>query len=263
MCIRDRVILALKMSRPQFLNALIDANDWLPRTFHAELWLVALVSAAVCLLFRRENLAAAVLLAGLSLYPFKMMLYGARYTPPGVSTSTTTLNEIRYVLQNSSPNDTCMDGWTGLGVFRPHASFYWFLHVEIRAMLDETTKNEFAANLTSGSMAPKLIFYDEDLQGLSAETAEFFEKRYESTGEGPIRRRKGQEPDTRPAEAASASMNVSVVIPVDNERAFIEEILLRVQAAPLDKEIIVIDDGSTDGTRVLLQDFARTQSEGR
>jgi len=53
-------------------------------------------------------------------------------------------------------------------------------------------------------------------------------------------------------------MKISIVIPVYNERPFIEEILLRVQAAPLEKEIIVIDDGSTDGTRALLQDFART-----
>ena len=56
-------------------------------------------------------------------------------------------------------------------------------------MLSERTKNEFAANLKSGSIAPKLIFYDQDLQGL-IETAQFVEKRYESTGEGSIRRRK-------------------------------------------------------------------------
>jgi len=46
---------------------------------------------------------------------------------------------------------------------------------------------------------------------------------------------------------------LSVVIPVYNERATIEEILRRVGAAPLDKEIIVVDDGSTDGTREWLE----------
>ena len=56
---------------------------------------------------------------------------------------------------------------------------------------------------------------------------------------------------------------VSVVIPVYNERAFIEEILHRVQATALDKEIIVIDDGSTDGTRALLQDLQAAQSAGQ
>jgi glycosyltransferase involved in cell wall biosynthesis len=58
-------------------------------------------------------------------------------------------------------------------------------------------------------------------------------------------------------------MIVSVVIPVYNERAFIEEVLLRVQAAPIEKEIIVIDDRSTDGTRLLLEELDKAQSEGR
>jgi glycosyltransferase involved in cell wall biosynthesis len=56
---------------------------------------------------------------------------------------------------------------------------------------------------------------------------------------------------------------VSVIIPVYNERAFIEEVLMRVQAVPIDKEIIVIDDRSTDGTRLLLEEFDKAQSEGK
>ena len=56
---------------------------------------------------------------------------------------------------------------------------------------------------------------------------------------------------------------VSIVIPVYNEHAFIEEVLLRVQAAPLHKEILVIDDGSTDGTRALLQELDKAQAAGK
>jgi glycosyltransferase involved in cell wall biosynthesis len=58
-------------------------------------------------------------------------------------------------------------------------------------------------------------------------------------------------------------MLVSVIIPVYNERAFLEQVLLRVQASPIDKEIIVIDDGSTDGTRQLLESLCRDQSAGQ
>ncbi len=58
-------------------------------------------------------------------------------------------------------------------------------------------------------------------------------------------------------------MKVSVVIPVYNERAFIEEVLLRVQATAVDKEILVIDDKSSDGTRALLEDLDKAQSEGK
>src|SRR5438045_2331309 len=45
---------------------------------------------------------------------------------------------------------------------------------------------------------------------------------------------------------------LSVVIPVYNERATLEELVRRVQAVPIEKEIIVVDDGSTDGTREIL-----------
>lgn len=48
---------------------------------------------------------------------------------------------------------------------------------------------------------------------------------------------------------------LSVVVPVYNERGTIEELLHRVQAVDIDKEIIVVDDGSTDGTREFLQEL--------
>jgi glycosyltransferase involved in cell wall biosynthesis len=53
-------------------------------------------------------------------------------------------------------------------------------------------------------------------------------------------------------------MKLSVIVPVYNERKTIEEIIRRVQAVDLDleKEIIVVDDGSTDGTREALQSLA-------
>ena len=55
---------------------------------------------------------------------------------------------------------------------------------------------------------------------------------------------------------------VSIVIPVYNERTYIVEVLLRVQTTDLNKEVLVIDDGSTDGTRALLQEFEQTQKGG-
>ena len=48
-------------------------------------------------------------------------------------------------------------------------------------------------------------------------------------------------------------MNLSVVIPVYNEFENIGEIIKRVQSTKLAQEIIVVDDGSTDGTQDLLQ----------
>ncbi|HEY8535522.1 MAG TPA: glycosyltransferase family 2 protein [Vicinamibacterales bacterium] len=50
---------------------------------------------------------------------------------------------------------------------------------------------------------------------------------------------------------------LSVVMPCYNERATIEEIIGRVLAVPLRIELIVVDDGSTDGTREILQRLQR------
>ncbi len=48
-------------------------------------------------------------------------------------------------------------------------------------------------------------------------------------------------------------MEVSILIPVYNEKNTIQQVIELVQQAPYQKEIIIVDDGSTDGTREILQ----------
>ena len=43
------------------------------------------------------------------------------------------------------------------------------------------------------------------------------------------------------------AMKLTVVIPVYNEEATIAELVDRVQAVPFDKELVIVDDCSTDG----------------
>lgn len=50
-------------------------------------------------------------------------------------------------------------------------------------------------------------------------------------------------------------MKLSVVIPVYNEKRTLSELICRVEAVKLEKEIIIVDDASTDGTRDLLKKY--------
>ena len=56
---------------------------------------------------------------------------------------------------------------------------------------------------------------------------------------------------------------ISVVIPAYNEKNTIEEILRRVQEAEVRKEIVVVDDCSSDGTRQYLEGMVRAQEQGQ
>ncbi len=54
-------------------------------------------------------------------------------------------------------------------------------------------------------------------------------------------------------------MKLSVVIPVYNEKNTVLELLKRVRAVDLPKEIIMVDDCSTDGTRDVLKALPRSE----
>ncbi len=68
-------------------------------------------------------------------------------------------------------------------------------------------------------------------------------------------------------------MKLSVVMPCFNERHTIREIVQRVIEQPYDKELLIVDDGSTDGTREILVELAsenpaikllfQTQNQGK
>ncbi|MGB7133467.1 MAG: glycosyltransferase family 2 protein, partial [Candidatus Sulfotelmatobacter sp.] len=58
-------------------------------------------------------------------------------------------------------------------------------------------------------------------------------------------------------------MKLSVIMPVYNERGTLRQVVDRVLAVPLDIELICVDDGSSDGSREILQRLAAERPQVR
>ncbi len=61
--------------------------------------------------------------------------------------------------------------------------------------------------------------------------------------------------DANPSDAESKRVDylLSIVIPVYNEEATVARVVSRVAALPLNSELVIVDDCSTDGTRAILE----------
>jgi dolichol-phosphate mannosyltransferase len=65
--------------------------------------------------------------------------------------------------------------------------------------------------------------------------------------------------EVKPQQPAGRGL-VSIIMPVYNEAQHLDELLRAISASPVTKEIVIVDDGSTDGTREKL--LALPPSEG-
>ncbi len=54
---------------------------------------------------------------------------------------------------------------------------------------------------------------------------------------------------------------VSFIIPAFNEAATIAELISRVEALPFDKQLVIVDDGSTDGTAEILAELSAGRTD--
>jgi hypothetical protein len=91
------------------------------------------------------------------------------------------LAKLRTVFERTQPTDMVMDGWQGMGVFRPHAFYYFFLHEEVRAVLPPAPLDALLGDLESGTVRPKLIAMDENLRALGPRFVSFVESHYTSS----------------------------------------------------------------------------------
>src|SRR4051794_19489483 len=105
------------------------------------------------------------------------------------------------------------------------------LLVDLPPMTDDGFASDFDAQLAAAARDPKRRL--EALHALLGEPA------CRQLGLYPI-------PD---------GFKLSVVIPVYNEERWLREVVRRVREVPIPKEVILVDDCSTDGTRAILREL--------
>jgi len=146
-------------------------------------WGFCLIGIILSVWRNKRGYVALFLLIGICLYPFNQVLTQTKKTNQGK------LNEIRYILENTTPNDTVLDGWTGSGVFRDHAYYYYFLHHGVRQMLTEKEKSEDVIKALREKKT-KIVIYDNNVKSLSPSVRKYIEANYKPSGIGAIYIRK-------------------------------------------------------------------------
>jgi hypothetical protein len=96
------------------------------------------------------------------------------------------VSNLRYGMERTSPDDVVMDGWSGLGVFRPHAWYYAFMHGGVRSTLDKEKLSQLENDCEKGAIAPKLIILDQYIAELSPKLTTLIETTYRPTEYGKV-----------------------------------------------------------------------------
>jgi hypothetical protein len=154
------------------------------------LWFFPLIGALTILLAtlflkaRLTSLALATFLIPGSVYSLQQMIWMR-----GLSNEEMVSN-LRYVMERTSPDDVVMDGWSGLGVFRPHAWYYAFTHGGVRSTLDKEKLSQLENDFEKGAIAPKLIILDQHMAEISPKLTSLIETKYRPTVYGKVWERK-------------------------------------------------------------------------
>jgi 4-amino-4-deoxy-L-arabinose transferase-like glycosyltransferase len=133
--------------------------------------------AAVLWLTRRGQIdaACAVAIVAVSTYSLQQLVWMA-----GLRNSDA-LAQMRFIHAATTPADSIMDGFTGVGWFRPHASFYWMSAPGPRARIPQEATDRMMAMLGGCGTEPRIVILDEYLNQLSPQVAPLVSNRYQPT----------------------------------------------------------------------------------
>jgi hypothetical protein len=160
----------LLFTQPSLLNSKIT---------YRILWGILTISIILILLSGKRDVAMLIASMGIIIFPLQQIYHQTERSNSGQ------LENIKFIMDNTTPEDTVLDGWSGFGVFRPHAYYYHFLHGEARAML---SNDDLADNLinTLKEKRTKVIIYDSSVKALPQPVQDYITQNYVYSGHGNI-----------------------------------------------------------------------------
>lgn len=97
--------------------------------------------------------------------------------------------QLEYVMANTRPDEAVFDGYSGFGVFRPHAYKYWLLHEEVLAMLSLEEKTRGIIESLEAKRPP-IVISDAWVRSLPPEVGAYLKDAYVDTPLRNLKRRK-------------------------------------------------------------------------
>jgi hypothetical protein len=89
-------------------------------------------------------------------------------------------------MSSTAPDAVVLDGWSGYGVFRPHAWYYWMLHPGVRAMLPASAGATLTDLVGTDAIHPDLIVLDSSLEAFDPDLEALVRSRYRYSGQPKI-----------------------------------------------------------------------------
>jgi len=123
-----------------------------------------------------RDVALAVLVLSLGAWPLRQLAAWPHHT------NEVTLRQIRFVIENSLPQDTVLDGWMSRAPFRHNAYRLEFLSDEVLSSVPALEQQRYLQALKSGQISPRLILLDRDLERFCPAAVPFYHRNYRPSG---------------------------------------------------------------------------------
>jgi 4-amino-4-deoxy-L-arabinose transferase-like glycosyltransferase len=179
------LIFFLNMSKPALtnLNSSLKFLHQKPNMLYLIIWIPFIISAVLTFIFGKRKYAFMLISIGIIIHPLDQMITQFSQKNDGQIAS------IQYIMANTDPSEAVLDGWSGYGFLRPNAYYYFFLHSEMRAMLNEKELTDDLIKSIEGRNT-KIVIYDGDLKTLPKKTQDYITTNFVPTGQGDLYIRK-------------------------------------------------------------------------